>query len=79
MASVNGSFASPAADASLHAAVASPSGLFMALVNNMSGWGAVLALFLFAVAYDQCQFPLIPAPSRPFFPSPLSACGLPVD
>ncbi|EGD98545.1 cytochrome P450 61 [Trichophyton tonsurans CBS 112818] len=56
MASVNGSFASPAADASLHAAAASPSGLFMALLNNMSGWGAVLALFLFAVAYDQFKY-----------------------
>lgn len=55
MASINGSFASPAADASLHAAVTSSSGLFMAIYNNISGWGAVLALFLFAVAYDQCR------------------------
>ncbi|KAM5438561.1 RNA polymerase C-22 sterol desaturase [Microsporum ferrugineum] len=56
MASINGSFASPAADASLHAAVTSSSGLFMAIYNNISGWGAVLALFLFAVAYDQFKY-----------------------
>jgi len=50
----NGSFTSPLANANLQLARQSDSdGLLSSLYNVVSGWSAVLAVFLALVAYDQ--------------------------
>lgn len=53
MAQVNGSFASPSADATITAQLADPSTLLKTIYNGFTGWTAILALIIAAVAYDQ--------------------------
>ena len=53
---VNGSFASPAADAKyLPGGHGSGDGLLSQLLSGVSGWSVALAVLLTLVAYDQCE------------------------
>ena len=56
MASVNGSFVSPTADATILPQVFQPTGLVASLLQGFSVWKALLTLFLGAVVYDQCEY-----------------------
>ncbi|KAJ9224056.1 hypothetical protein DTO207G8_4298 [Paecilomyces variotii] len=56
MAQVNGSFASPSADATITAQLADPSTLLKTIYNGFTGWTAILALIIAAVAYDQIKY-----------------------
>lgn len=55
MASVNGSFASPAADATVTPRLFQAGGLVSAYLENLNAWKAILTLFLAAVIYDQSE------------------------
>lgn len=56
MAAVNGSFASPAANADYKLPVSGTlAGVLSNLYNGISGWAAVLTVLLVLVAYDQCR------------------------
>lgn len=57
MVNVNGSFASPAADATVSVQFSNPSGLLMTIYNGFTWWSALLTLFLAAVIYDQGMSP----------------------
>lgn len=56
MASVNGSFVSPTADATIFPQVSQPTGLVASLLQGFTVWKALLTLFLGAVVYDQCEY-----------------------
>ncbi|PGH16829.1 hypothetical protein AJ79_01473 [Helicocarpus griseus UAMH5409] len=56
MADVNGTFASPVADAGMAALAKDPAGLLMTIYNGITGWTALFALFLLLVAYDQAKY-----------------------
>lgn len=56
MASVNGSFVSPTADATILPQVFQPTGLVASLLQGFSVWKALLTLFLGAVVYDQREY-----------------------
>ncbi|KAL2007760.1 hypothetical protein VTN00DRAFT_7742 [Thermoascus crustaceus] len=56
MVNVNGSFASPAADATVSVQFSNPSGLLMTIYNGFTWWSALLTLFLAAVIYDQAKY-----------------------
>ena len=51
---VNGSFASPLADASYAQHVSADSGILSRLYGGMNGFSVALSVFLVLVAYDQC-------------------------
>lgn len=53
MASVNGSYVSPIADATIFPKVFEPTGLVASMLQGVSVWKAILTLFLGAVVYDQ--------------------------
>lgn len=53
MADLNGSFASPLADASVVAQLAKPSELVTSFLNGLTVWTALLYLVIAAVFYDQ--------------------------
>jgi len=55
MAAVQGTFASPTADAS-YATYTTPMGVMQHLSANMNVWTVLLSLFLVAVAYDQFSY-----------------------
>ena len=52
---VNGSFASPLADALYAQHVSTDSGILSRLYSGMNGFSVALSVFLVLVAYDQCQ------------------------
>lgn len=56
MASVNGSYVSPIADATIFPKVFEPTGLVASMLQGVSVWKAILTLFLGAVVYDQRMF-----------------------
>ncbi|EER29199.1 RNA polymerase C-22 sterol desaturase [Coccidioides posadasii str. Silveira] len=56
MASVAGNMASPSADASLASMASDPSSFVMGIYSRFTGWSALLALFMFLVAYDQIKY-----------------------
>ncbi|KAH8428066.1 RNA polymerase C-22 sterol desaturase [Aspergillus melleus] len=56
MASVNGSFASPAADATVTPRLFQAGGLVSAYLEGLNVWKAILTLFLAAVIYDQMRY-----------------------
>jgi hypothetical protein len=53
MATVNGSFVSPSADATIVPQLFAPSGLIGSVLEGFTVWKALLTLFLAAVIYDQ--------------------------
>ncbi len=56
---VNGSFASPLADALYNGAVGTGDvGLLSRIYNGMTGPSVFVAVLLVLVAYDQCEFDL---------------------
>ncbi|KAI9931795.1 hypothetical protein ASPWEDRAFT_37314 [Aspergillus wentii DTO 134E9] len=56
MATVNGSFVSPSADATVAPQFYEPSGLVASIANGFTVWKALLTLFLGAVIYDQLRY-----------------------
>lgn len=56
MASVNGSFASPAADATVTPRLFQAGGLVSSYLEGLNAWKAILTLFLAAVIYDQSEW-----------------------
>ena len=57
MASVNGSFASPSADATVAVAQGSVnSGFVASILEGLTFWKLLLTLSIAAVLYDQCKF-----------------------
>ncbi|KKK15874.1 hypothetical protein P175DRAFT_0501211 [Aspergillus ochraceoroseus IBT 24754] len=56
MAGINGSFVSPAADATIAPLLFQPAGLVASVLNGMTVWKALLTLLALAVAYDQCRY-----------------------
>lgn len=54
MASVNGSFVSPSADAVVSPRLFEPTGLVASVLEGFTVWKALLTLFVAAVIYDQC-------------------------
>ncbi|KAK2741268.1 RNA polymerase C-22 sterol desaturase [Onygenales sp. PD_40] len=57
MVNVNGTFASPVADAGLASAFKQdPAGLLKTVFDSMTGWTGLLALFILLVAYDQAKY-----------------------
>ncbi|EEH16357.1 hypothetical protein PABG_06444 [Paracoccidioides brasiliensis Pb03] len=56
MADVNGTFASPLADAGLVASARNPVALVISIYNGMSTWSIIFTLFLMLVAYDQAKY-----------------------
>lgn len=53
MASVEGSFASPSAEATLSSVSTAPTGFLMKAIEGMNVWSALLGLLILLVAYDQ--------------------------
>lgn len=53
MATVNGSFVSPIADATIFPKVFEPSGLVASVFQGVSVWKALLTMLVGAVVYDQ--------------------------
>lgn len=53
MVEVNGSFASPAADASVVTQFANPTGALYSFVSGLTIWSGLLYLLLAAIVYDQ--------------------------
>ncbi|RAH49078.1 C-22 sterol desaturase erg5 [Aspergillus brunneoviolaceus CBS 621.78] len=56
MASLNGSFASPSADAVISPRLFEPSGLVATVLEGFTVWKALLTLFIAAVIYDQFRY-----------------------
>ncbi|KAH8700448.1 putative cytochrome P450 sterol C-22 desaturase [Talaromyces proteolyticus] len=56
MVEVNGSFASPLADASVVAQLANPSDMVYSLFNGLTVWSGILYLILAAIVYDQVKY-----------------------
>lgn len=56
MAEINGSFASPAADATVYPALFQPAGLVADFLSGLTLWKTLATLFALAVVYDQCKF-----------------------
>ncbi|KAL4887918.1 cytochrome P450 [Aspergillus ambiguus] len=56
MASVNGSFVSPSADATVVPQLFAPSGLIASVLDGFTIWKGLLTLFLAAVIYDQLRY-----------------------
>ncbi|EAU35617.1 cytochrome P450 61 [Aspergillus terreus NIH2624] len=56
MATVNGSFVSPSADATIVPQLFAPSGLIGSVLEGFTVWKALLTLFLAAVIYDQLRY-----------------------
>ena len=52
---VNGSFASPLADANLSLRIATEGGWLAKVYNGMSGLNVLISFLLVLVAYDQCE------------------------
>lgn len=55
---VNGSFASPLANADYMSV--SDGGLLSRVYNGVSGLSVLVTIFLMLVAYDQCEFVMLP-------------------
>ncbi|KAL1957454.1 hypothetical protein VTO42DRAFT_6022 [Malbranchea cinnamomea] len=56
MASVEGSFASPVADATLSSVQSDPAGFLMKAIDRLTTWNGLLGLLLLCVAYDQIKY-----------------------
>ena len=52
---VNGSFASPLADANLSLRIVTEGGWLAKVYNGMSGLNVLISFLLVLVAYDQCE------------------------
>ena len=52
---VNGSFASPLADANLNLKIVTEGGWLAKVYNGMSGLNVLISFLLVLVAYDQCE------------------------
>lgn len=55
MAEINGSFVSPAADATVYPALFQPAGLVADFLSGLTLWKTLATLFALAVVYDQCK------------------------
>lgn len=55
MATVNGSYVSPTADATIFPKVFQPSGLVTSMLQDFTLWKTLVTLFFAAVVYDQCM------------------------
>ena len=77
MATVNGSYVSPTADATIFPKVFQPSGLVTSLLQDFTLWKTLVTLFLAAVVYDQCMSYRVPSTLSPisffFWPSRVRA------
>lgn len=65
MATVNGSYVSPIADATIFPKVFKPSGIVASLMQDFTLWKTLVTFFLGAVLYDQCEYRV--SSPRPFF------------
>lgn len=55
MAEINGSYVSPAADATIYPSVFQPAGLVADFLAGLTFWKTLATLFALAVVYDQCM------------------------
>ena len=78
MATVNGSYVSPTADATIFPKVFQPSGLVTSLLQDFTLWKTLVTLFLAAVVYDQCMSYRVPSTLSPIFFFFFLTSGLPV-
>ena len=77
MASVmEGSFASPLADAESFTVDPSRTGIFNRLLEGLTGWNMTLAVLLLLVTYDQCESRSISPIPQPLLMQPCSELHL---